>query len=84
MPEFAPEKIPFVSKLVVFASLFFGISGLTYILSTCEQFTPVHTNAQNLFYSMLCHLGIVIGPATLFALKCTNYTVYPLVYKQAI
>ena len=32
---------------------------------------------MNLFCSMMCHLGIVIGPSTLFALRMIKYSVYP-------
>ena len=80
LPELAPEKIPLVSRVLLLSCLFFGLSGVTYYLSAREYFSPGHTNAQNLFFSLMCHLGVVIGPAALFALKCTNYSVYPLVY----
>jgi hypothetical protein len=84
LPNIINDQIPRVSKVVLLSGLLFGIVGLVYSLSCFEVFTPGNSNAYCLFQSLICHLGIVVGPAALFALKMTNYSVYPSIYAPAL
>ena len=53
-------------------------SGMTiYCMGTYDFFSPYHTNTVNVFISMLCHLGIVVGPASLFGILAVGHTIYP-------
>ena len=84
MPNIINDSIPRVSKVVLVSALLFGVIGLVYSLSFFDVFTPRNSNAYCLFQSLICHLGIVVGPAALFALKMTNYSVYPSIYGPAL
>ena len=66
------------------ALFLFGAGCVTYCLGGFDLYTPTNSNAYSVFISLLCHLGIVIGPASLFALKATNFSVYPSLYAPAL
>lgn len=47
-----------------------------------DYFTPYHTNSVNVFVSMLCHLGVVVGPAAMFGILATGHTIYPKKFSE--
>lgn len=80
-PQFVRNNVPFISKSTVAASLLLGSGQLMYSLGTHYFYSPGLTNSINLFTSLLCHVGIVIGPASIYAMRLLNYSVYPRDYR---
>ena len=76
-PEFIKNTVPFISKSAVTATLLLGSSQLLYSLGMNYVYSPGFTNSINIFTSLLCHVGIVIGPASIYAMRMLNYSVYP-------
>jgi hypothetical protein len=64
-------------KVMVGTFLVGGIGSTLFGMSVYEYFSPKHTNSVNLFISMLCHLGLVTGPAALFGTLILGHTIYP-------
>ena len=77
VPNLVKATSPLANKAFLFATFGTSVGGLAYGMSAYDHYTPQNTNAMNLFVSMMCHLGIVIGPSALFALKMIRYSVYP-------
>ena len=75
--DYIKPNSPFVNKVFLFGTFGVSTGSLTYGLSCYDQYTPYNTNTMNVFVSLMCHLGIVVGPSALFALKFINYSVYP-------
>ena len=80
-PDLVKNNVPFISKTTVAASLLLGSSQLLYNLGTNYFYSPGLTNSINLFTSLLCHVGIVIGPSSIYAMRLLNYSVYPRNYR---
>ena len=77
LPQMVNDSSPNVSKIIVYSSLVGSMLATAFFMSTSETFSPMNTNSVNVFVNLVCHLGIVIGPASLFALKALNYSVVP-------
>ena len=84
LPHLIKDQTPGLSKVIVTAAFLFGAGALTCCLGCSDLYTPANTNAYSLFISLLCHLGVVVGPASLFALKATRFSVYPSLYAPAL
>jgi hypothetical protein len=80
LPNFIEDRIPLFSKAFITFLFLFGTVGLTIGLGYYDLNTPTNTNTYSVVLSAICHYGIVVGPAALFALKATNYAVYPSIY----
>ena len=80
-PDFVKDTVPLISKGAVTASLLLGSGQLMYSLGTNYFYSPGLTNSINLFTSLLCHVGIVIGPASIYGMRLLNYSVYPRNYR---
>jgi hypothetical protein len=68
---------PLTSRVLLILCLLFGVSSSVIVISVYEYFTPTYSNQFGLLVSLLCHLGIVIGPGALYGLRLANFTLYP-------
>jgi hypothetical protein len=75
---------PRFSKYLVISILLFGVGNIFYKFNKYDYFSKENTDAHYLYVSMLTHLGIVIGPATVFGINNSNFTVYPSKFKRII
>lgn len=66
------------SRIGVLALLFGSVSAATFFICAYDAYTPQSTNAYCLMTSALAHLGIIVGPAAIFALMSCNYRIVPL------
>jgi hypothetical protein len=77
LPFIVKNSSPIMNKIFVAGSLIFGVGSTVACMGTFDYFTPFHTNSVNLFVSMLCHLGIVVGPASMYGILSIGHTLYP-------
>ena len=52
---------PVMPKVITFLLLVLGLAGSVYFISTNELFTAGYTNGFSIYFTVLCHLGLVVS-----------------------
>lgn len=71
------KSSPLLNKLFILSCLLFGVGSTVYAMGSYDYFSPWHTNSMNLFISLLCHMGVVMGPAAVYGMQSIGYSIYP-------
>lgn len=66
MEKVRDHRGPMLPKVLVFLLLVFGTGATVYLIGNNEVHTPTYTNAFSMFFTILCHVGIVVSSDPLF------------------
>lgn len=77
MEDLRSHSGPMKPKLLVAALLVAGMGTTLYMFCNNDVHTPGYTNSLSLIFTILCNVGIVMGPAALFGLHSLNFRLYP-------
>ena len=61
MENLREHRGPLLPKALVLLFLLFGLGGSFYLVSSSDVHTPSYTNGFSLFFTVLCHVGIVVS-----------------------
>jgi len=84
MEHLRNDNPPIAPRVLTALLLLSGGGTALYQMVSNDVFTPGYANSFSMFWTTLCHVGIVIGPAALFGLRAVNFRLYPQKYAYLV